>query len=366
MALKTAVVTLLFLHALMHVIGVLKSMGIADIEAVTQAIPRHWGIVWGACALLLAGAAIARMFEAGWWWGPAAVGLIVSQVVIAAFWADAKFGTVANVLLLLPVALGFGAWRFEVGVSNTVAELEACIPKTESKVVKADELASLPLVVRRWLHASGVVGRPRDRRIQITQAGELQTDPHRPWLLFRARQCSVIDDPAFVWIADVDAGYGLHLAGNDTYVNGAGSIRIELQSLIPIVNASGANIDQGALIRFLAEIVWCPSAALEPYVSWQAIDDNSARAVMRHRGAEGSGVFHFSANGDVLRIEARRYRGDVMEDWIVENDPESFAVMDGVRTPCRSTNTWRTATGERWTWLRLEVTALTRNVKCAR
>jgi Family of unknown function (DUF6544) len=66
-------------------------------------------------------------------------------------------------------------------------------------------------------------------------------------------------------------------------------------------------IDQGAELRFLAEIVWLPSAALSPYVEWEAIDVTSAKATMRHRGVPVSAVFYFDERGRFSRLTADRY-----------------------------------------------------------
>ena len=43
---------------------------------------------------------------------------------------------------------------------------------------------------------------------------------------------------------------------------------IKVMSTIPIGNSSGEEMDQGAMMRFLAEIAWVPSAALNDYIQW--------------------------------------------------------------------------------------------------
>jgi hypothetical protein len=53
------------------------------------------------------------------------------------------------------------------------------------------------------------------------------------------------------------------------------------------------------MLRFLGEIVWFPSAALSPILTWEAIDGTSARATMRHGGLVESAVFAFSDEGRV-------------------------------------------------------------------
>jgi hypothetical protein len=262
---KWLVVLVLAAHGLIHVLGFARAFGLAELEQLRLPISRPWGLVWGACALLIIAAAIARAAGARWWWMPAAPGLVASQIVIIAFWSDARFGTLANVALLVPVVLGFGSWRFAARVDAAVDRLADRPTASETAAVNAADLEILPPPVRTWLTRAGVVGRPRARAVHLTQRGELQTAADADWTPFTAEQWIRVDAPAFVWVADVDGKLGMSMAGLDRYGDGGGAMRIELLSLIPVVDESGPAIDQGALVRFLAEVMWYPSAALEPY-----------------------------------------------------------------------------------------------------
>lgn len=266
------------------------------------------------------------------------------------------------VLLATALAAGvaFGRRRFAARADSEVARFAERAPATGGDVVTAGDLAALPAPVARWLERSGAVGRPRSQTVRLSQRGELQPRPGADWMPFRAEQWVLVDDPAFLWIAHVAGPFGLHLAGRDRYLDGRGSMRIELLSLVPVVDAAGPTIDQGALVRFLAEMMWYPSAALSPAVTWESIDPTSARATIRHGGLEVSGVFRFE-DGDPMGFEARRYRDGELETWIVDNAPDAFGEHDGVRVPTRSTITWRDDGGETWTWLRLEVVSLERD-----
>ncbi len=352
------ITALLLVHGLIHAMGFAKAFGLAELASLTQPIGHGWGSAWGACAALLVAAGIARGAGATWWWMLATPGVVASQVLVVAFWTDAKAGTIVNVALLIPVLVGFGTWRFATRVDDAVAQLG--MSNTVGAVVTRRDLADLPPPVARWLESAGAVDRPRDRALTLTQRGSLQTEPGSDWLGFSARQWFAVDDPGLAWAADVDGPFGTHLAGLDRYIDGAGSMRIEAMSLVAVVDATGPTIDQGALVRFLAETAWFPSAALAPYIEWTPIDDASARATMRWGDVEASGAFRFAPNGDVVGFEARRYRDDELATWIVDNDPAGFAVLGGVRVPTRSTVTWVDDDGSRWTWLRLEVKSIRR------
>lgn len=106
-----------------------------------------------------------------------------------------------------------------------------------------------------------------------------------------AEQYFTTDQPGFVWTAVVKMA-PLHFTGRDKYAEGHGSMLIRLFSIFPVAAASGKEMDQGALLRYLAEMQWFPSAALNRYIQWEEIDSFSAKATMSDQGVTASGVLH--------------------------------------------------------------------------
>ncbi|HJZ12003.1 MAG TPA: DUF6544 family protein, partial [Acidobacteriota bacterium] len=188
--------------------------------------------------------------------------------------------------------------------------------------------------------------------------------PSGKWMKVRAEQYNVMRRPGFLWVADVRMAPLLHLAGRDKYANGRGHMLIQLLSLFPIADAKGATIDQGAPVRFLAEIVWAPTAALEDYITWEEMEPASAKATIRSGEVTASALFSFSAEGDIRMIEAMRYyqRKDTatLEKWHIENDPGSFKEFQGIRVPTKSTVTWKLQDGD-FTWFKLQITHIDYN-----
>lgn len=92
-------------HGLIHLIGFTKAFGLAAVEQLQQPISRPLGALWLLAALLLVAAAGLLFASSRQWLLPAALGVIVSQAVILTAWSDAKFGTIANLLLLAGLLL---------------------------------------------------------------------------------------------------------------------------------------------------------------------------------------------------------------------------------------------------------------------
>jgi hypothetical protein len=152
------------------------------------------------------------------------------------------------------------------------------------------------------------------------------------------------------------------VAGFDQFINGKGHMNIKLLSLVNMVNDEGDKIDQGALQRYLAEICWVPSAALLPYIKWEAIDAHAAKATLTYNNTSGSVVFYFNDMGDIISCVADRYKGGgedaTIEKWQVRTT--EFGVRDGIRVPVKSELTWKLKEGD-FTWYKLELTELQYN-----
>jgi len=111
-------------------------------------------------------------------------------------------------------------------------------------------------------------------------------------------------------------------------------------------------------------MVWFPSLALSPHISWEQINDNAAKAVMNYKGSSGSGTFYFNPDGDFFKFSAMRFMGNGADagkhEWVLSvNDYHTF---EGIRVPSKMTATWKLEAGD-WTWLKLEIEDIKYNIQ---
>ena len=341
------VVALLGVHGLLHLLGL--------------QFGKVLGAVWGLAALGLVAAAALLLARQEHWWVVAAAALVFSQALITTAWKTARAGSVLNLVLAIPVMVAAAEARFEHRSRTARAHLLSHLPAAPASIVRAEELAPLPPPVRRWLEASGVVGRERAQVVRLHQRGELRTAADQPWMHAEAHQIFTVDEPGFVWTVAVTMK-GLPVVGRDSYQDGRGHMLITVAGLVPVVDGRGPEIDQGTLLRFLGEIVWFPSAALAPYLRWEPIDDHSARATMTWRGVEASGVFTFDDQGRQVKMSARRYKSDgptaSLERW--EVPAVAWERRGGVLMPVRGTAVWKLGAGD-LEYYRWEITDVSYN-----
>ncbi len=170
------------------------------------------------------------------------------------------------------------------------------------------------------------------------------------------------DPPSFNWHGSIRLLPLISLSGTDILRDGHGQFRIALFDRIPLVDERSPEVVQADLLRYLAEIVWFPTAWLSDTITWEAIDDASARATLRYRDQSVSAVMHFDAGGELTRISAERYRKEgkrnALTPWGGRNSV--YREMHGMLIPTRCEVAWHLASGE-FSYFRAELTAIAYN-----
>lgn len=260
-------------------------------------------------------------------------------------------------LIVLVIVVSFVAnLLFKNKVKNEVKALYDLVDQQE-EIVQKDDLANLPEPVKKWLEYAQVIGKEKIYAARIKQKAEIRLEPNSNWMAVEAKQYFSVQNPGFIWDAKVKAAPLISFAGRDKYFEGQGNMLIKVQSLIPVADGSGKEVDQGTLLRFLAETTWFPTAALHDYITWEEIDVHTAKATMSYKGATASGIFSFNDKGEVIYFVAERY-GDFngeysLETWAIPiSDYKEF---DGIRIPTKGKVTWKLDSGD-FNWFNFEIT----------
>ncbi|PIQ28060.1 hypothetical protein COW64_05455 [bacterium (Candidatus Blackallbacteria) CG18_big_fil_WC_8_21_14_2_50_49_26] len=352
---------LLVIHGLIHFMGLAKAFKLAEISALSREVSKPWGILWGLAGLLLLISALGVLFFPLQWWMLGWLAVLLSQILIFSSWRDARFGTLANLLILIPLAVNFGQFQFVNQTQTERQEIQATLrsnlPAAPTHLSET-EIQALPPVIQKWLRRSGLIGTPLYPALQIRQSGEMRTHPEGAWMPFQAEQLFRTDQPAFLWQTRVEMMPGVFLVGRDWLWQGKGQMSIKALALLPVVNAQGPEIDQGSFLRYLGEMIWFPAAVLQPWLKWEALTETSVRATLSWQHQSVSGVFEFSPEGDFRCFEALRYYGDAtpakLEKWRVEAEPDSFQNFGRQRMASRYRVIWKLKSGD-FLWLKLKI-----------
>lgn len=362
---RIALIILIAIHGIIHLFGFLKAFGLSEFNAISQPISKAYGMLWFLTFLLFAVTIVLNLIHLDYWWLIGLLAVVISQVLIFSYWSDAKFGTIANLIILFASIIGFSSFNFKNKIKEERIELFKYSQRVTKEIINSEALDDLPIIVQKWLTNAGVVGTQTIFNVYLTQELQLKLKPHQEnWNVGKAEQYFTIQPPAFNWSISTQMNSFLNVVGRDKLIDGKGEMTIRLLSLIPVANAKNEEkVDQATLQRYLAEIVWFPSASLSQYIRWETVDEYSARATMEYKGTKGSGVFHFDKNGNFKKFIAMRYQDSNAEKptkWTVI--ATKIEERNGIKIPIECEASWELE-GIKWTWLKLKLTDIEYNIK---
>ena len=214
-------------------------------------------------------------------------------------------------------------------------------------VIDEERVASLPDPVRRSLSHSGVMGSSVPTSVTVMQRGRIRTAPDARWLSFRAEEVYGVAEPAFTWRA------GLRIAGmtlgraTDSLGDGRGRMQVRLLGRFEVVDASGPEIDQGSLMRWLNETMWVPAVWATDVIEWEPIDSAAAAASVSVGGLTVRAEFRFDEQGRLVDFMADRYRGmgenSELTPW--RTPITGYRSFDGIELPESGTAVWELPEG---------------------
>ncbi|MGF2412736.1 DUF6544 family protein [Ferruginibacter sp.] len=350
----------MLIHGLIHFMGFAKAFGYGNIAQLTKEITKPSGLLWLVSALLFITAVVLFLLKKDSWSTISIIAFALSQILIISVWKDAKFGSIANIIILLIAIPSFATNRFNSIANEEAKVLLAGTLNSDKVIITKEMLTNLPPVIQKWLTHSGVIGKQKINTVRLQQRGTLKTTMKSKWIRFTANQYFNVEDPAFVWKANVEMMPLVTLNGRDKFINGKGSLVIKALSLFTVAKGDdNEKINSASMIRYLSETMWFPTAALNNYIKWEVVDSLSAKAIMTYQGVTVSGIFKFNEAGDIVAFTANRYYGTddkaSEEKWLIETT--GYKNFNDIRIPYKNKVTWQLKEGD-FNWADIELTSL--------
>lgn len=214
-----------------------------------------------------------------------------------------------------------------------LVELQPSAPR----VFSAELIANLPEPARRYFTFTIQPGTPLLPVVEIDMTGQfsLGTKDKPSYQPMEARQ--ILAAPhGFVWAMRTRGG--MPLSGSDS-----GSwTRFRVFWLIPVARLGGdPDHTRSAFGRYVAEaVIWSPAALLPgPAVTWEALDEHSARVTIRHDGLEQALDVTVDADGRPVEVRFERW-SNANPDKVHRLQPfgalmSDFRDVQGYRLPFR-------------------------------
>lgn len=270
---------------------------------------------------------------------------------------------VVLIFIIIFVSVSFiGNLVFNKNVDNEIKVLFNKIKNKRSHISKAD-IEVLPQNVQRWLKYAQIIGKEKVTSVRLKQKATMRLEIDKRWMPVQAEQYFTTEEPSFIWKANIKMAPLFHIVGRDIYTEGKGNMLIKFLSLFNVANSKGKKINQGTLLRYLAEMVWFPTAVVNNFITWEEIDTKHAKATMTYKEVIASGVLTFNDKGEVINFEAERY-GEFdnkfrLELWSISL--YAYKKFDGIKVPTKGDVTWKLKTGN-FNWFNFEVTQIEYNI----
>jgi hypothetical protein len=301
---RRAVIVLLFVHGLIHFLGVARGFGWAEVSTLKEPIGAGAAVVWLLASVLVVATAVMLVVRGPrWWWAVAAAAAFVSQVAILTSWTDAKAGTAANVVLVLVAVFGFAAHGPTSFAADWGRRTEAALqaPPTPNAVVTEADLADLPDPVARYVRRCGAVGQPHVSNFFAEVHGRIRGGPDKPWMTFTARQLNTYGrTPQRLFYLEATM-FGLPVTVFHVFDADAATMRGKVVSLFSILDAKGPQMNRSESVTLFNDmVVFAPAALVDATVRWTELSPARVQAAYTRADETVTADLVFDAAGDLV------------------------------------------------------------------
>jgi len=281
--------------------GFAKAFNYGNISQLTKEISKLSGMLWMLTAFLFIAATILFLLKKDAWLYVGCAAVIISQILIFTVWQDAKFGTIANVIILVAIVLNWGSYQFEKGYQKDVKEnLQRTNMLTTDLLIEPDVLP-LPEPVQRYLKYTGVVNKPKPKNMRIVFEGQMR-QKGKGFFPFICEQYNSFDEPTRLFFMKAKMK-GFTVPGYHKYSNATALMDIRLFGLFPVVQKSGKDMDKAETVTLFNDMcLMAPATLVDKRITWQAIDSNSAKATFTNHAITITAILYFNKQGQLVNF----------------------------------------------------------------
>lgn len=229
------------------------------------------------------------------------------------------------------------------------------ISELKHNFIKEENISQLPGVVGKYLHNCGFAGAPLSDVTEVLWTDtKIKLSPNKKWMPLDTYQ--YIFSSACARLAYMHARMAgfIPFEGRDKYHNGSGHMYGKLAKMITVFNNSSNEVALGGAVILLAEALLEPTIALQNYITWESINDYSAKGTLHNKNITVSGRFHFNEKGEYIRFESDDRPFEVAKGKY-ETKPFSITLSeyiekDGYKLPGQVYATWHLEEGDFRYW----------------
>jgi len=313
--LKLIIGFVILIHGLIHFMGFAKAFGYGDMKQLTVPISKSVGAVWMLTAFLFLIAAILFFLKKEHWWVMAIVAVVLSQMVIILSWKDAKFGTIANILVLVAAIAAWGSSRFENSFRKDVQQNFETNNTMATELLTEADLQYLPEPVQRYLKYVGVINKPKVKSVRVLFEGQMR-DKGKDYFPFVSEQYNFFDEPTRLFFMKAKM-FGVTVPGYHHYIKANAVMDIRFFGIVPIAQKSGPMMNKAETVTLFNDMcLLAPATLIDKRIQWQAINDTAATAIFTNHTISIKAELYFNQQGQLINF--------ISNDRVSVNEMKNF------------------------------------------
>lgn len=320
---------IILIHGLIHFMGFAKAFSYGNLTQLIKNISKPVGMLWLITAILFIIATIFFLLKKESWPVIAFIAMIISQILIITVWKDAKWGTIANIIILLVSIGGYAGYHFESTFRDDVkANLQATNAVKMDLLTDAD-IQYLPPPVQRYIRYSGALNQPKVKNIKVVLYGEMRSKT-KSWFKFKSTQYNFFDNPARLFFMKAKM-FGIEVPGYHRYQGGTASMQVKLFGLFPVMQAKGPEMNKAETVTFFNDMcLMAPATLIDKRIQWEPVDRLSAKATFTNGINKITATLYFNEQRQLVNfISDDRYDIGDMKQYRFSTPVKEYHEFNG-------------------------------------
>lgn len=302
--LKTFFIIIILIHGLLHFLGFSKAFGYGNFSQLTKEISKPMGICWLITGLLFIICIVLYLLKKDNynWIYFALLAVVFSQILILYHWQDAKFGSLANVAILVVAIIGIFQVKFKNEYKKEVRiGLDESQNFPNTSLTEAD-IANLPEPVKKYIRYTNSLGKPKVNNFRIDFTGKIRSHQKKTWMALTSEQYNFIKKPTRLFYLDATMN-SLPVAGFHCFKNGNAFMDIRLFSIFKVEYQSGPEMNISETVTFFNDLCcMAPAALIDKRIEWLKVTGNKVNASFSDNGITISAWLYFNEKGELVNF----------------------------------------------------------------
>jgi hypothetical protein len=320
---------ILLIHGLIHFMGFAKGFYYGNITQITKDISKPNAVVWFLVAILFVASTILFLLKKESWPYIAVVAVIISQILLITVWKDAKFGTIANIIVLLVAFATWSSQRFESTFSKDVKAQLLTTNNIQTDLLTEADIQSLPLPVQKYMRYCAVVNKSKVKNMKVIFDGEMR-DKGKDFFKFTSVQYNFFDDPTRLFFMKGKM-FGITVPGYHCYQNVTATMQIKLFGIINVVNIKGEILNKAETVRVFNDMcLMAPATLIDKRIEWTAIDSLSAKAIFTNGVNKITATLYFNEQGKLVNFTSDDRSAIDMKQYRFSTPIKDYSELNGI------------------------------------